>query len=323
MSRSLRIEYKNAWYHVMSRGARKMAIFNEDNERELFLELLNQIHSKYQIEIHAYCLMSNHYHLLLRTPLANLSKAMKHLNGIYVQRYNKMYKTDGPLFRGRFKSIIVDADNYLLRLSRYIHLNPVRGKLINQAEDYPWSSCAAYLDDAKKPEWLQTESVLAKFGNKLQRQKYYLFLAEENDGELDAFFNRIRRLPVLGAEVFIATITEKYLSNKTLSLEVPEQIILCKKQLPNIDKLMSIVAQYYQINIDKLKTSTRGKLNKRRSVAIYLASQVTGQGLQAIADIFTGITYSGVSKVVHNISIKMKQDINLQIEIDNIKKLLP
>lgn len=321
MSRPLRIEYENAWYHVMNRGARKMAIFNEDNERQLFLELLNEIHNKYQIEIHAYCLMGNHYHLLIKTPSANLSKAIKYLNGIYVQRYNKVYKTDGPLFRGRFKSIIVDADNYLLRLSRYIHLNPVKNKLTDRAENYKWSSCAAYLGNTKKPDWLYTNSILARFGEKLQKQKYRLFLQERNDEELDTFFNKIKRLPVLGAKTFIAAITEKYLNNKTLSPEVPEQKLLLAKKIIKIDQLMLTIAQYYQVNIEQLKTSVRGKSNKPRSMAIYLATQMTEESLGTIADVFTNINYSSIPRVVSNIRAKMKQDPSLQTEINEIKKL--
>jgi len=321
MSRSLRIEYPNAWYHVMNRGARRMNIFHGDEEREIFLELLNQIHNRYQVEVHAYCLMDNHYHLLLKTPLANLSRAMKHLNGMYVQRYNKIQKTDGPLFRGRFKSIVIDAESYLLRLSRYIHLNPVKGKLINRAEKYPWSSCADYLNCRKRHQWLQTNSILGKFGNKLQKQKYRIFL-EENDKELDTFFNKMQRIPILGTEAFIKTITEKYLSNKTLLSELPEQRLLYKKQLPTIEKIISKVAQYYQIDIAHLKESIRGKFNQPRSVAIYLACMLTNQNLQTIADVFGDITYSNVSRIVKNIYVQTVKNSVLSKEIDQIKNLV-
>jgi putative transposase len=125
MSRPLRIQFPGAWYHVMNRGANKQITFQDDNDRKDFLGLLKAIHYRYKIEVHAYCLMNNHYHLMLRINSANLSQAMRHLNGVYTQRYNCRHNIDGPLFRGRYKSILVDAENYLLRLSRYIHLNPV------------------------------------------------------------------------------------------------------------------------------------------------------------------------------------------------------
>ena len=322
MSRSLRIEYENAWYHVMNRGARKMDIFNTDAERKLFLELLGQVHKRYQIEIHAYCLMNNHYHLLLKTPLANLSKAMKHLNGVYVQRYNKVNQIDGPLFRGRFKSIIVDANNYLLRLSRYIHLNPVKGNLVNRAEDYQWSSCAAYLGEVESPDWLQTQQVLSQFGNKLQQQKYKLFLEEGVDKEITSFFNKLKRLPILGCEAFTKTISEKYLHEKALSLEVPEQNLLYKKKLPKLDEVMAVVAEYYQIDLAELLKSKRGLINLPRSVAIYLACQMTGQNLQVIAKAFNNINYWCVSKTALNLGKKTNQDVKLQLAIKEITKRL-
>ena len=140
MARPLRLEYPGAWYHVMNRGLARQPIFRTDAHRQHFLDLLLEIHNRYQVEIHAYCLMGNHYHLFIRTPLANLSRAMRHLNGIYTQRYNQGMHRDGPIFRGRYKSILVEADTYLLRLSRYIHLNPVAAKLVRKAETYPWSS---------------------------------------------------------------------------------------------------------------------------------------------------------------------------------------
>jgi putative transposase len=318
MSRSLRIEYENAWYHVMNRGARKMPIFNTYGERQLFLELLKQIHDRYHIEIHAYCLMGNHYHLLLRTPIANLSRAIKHLNGTYVQRYNKAYKVDGPLFRGRFKAIIVDAENYLLSLSRYIHLNPVRGKLVNNAEDYEWSSCAAYLGKTKKPEWLQTNIVLTKFGDKLQQQRYRSFLEKDDEETLDIFFSKKNSFPILGTKEFVADIAEKYLKNKPLSPEIPEQKLVSSKDLPQLAELLLAVAQFYKIDIDTLKTSIRGKSNKPRMVAIYLANHMTGKKLQTIGDMFN-ITYSGISKTTREIAMQMEQDTNLREEINNLR----
>src|SRR3990167_7924037 len=110
MPRPLRIEYEHAWYHVMNRGAHRQTIFTSNSHRDLFLSLLEEVTSQYQVEIHAYCLMDNHYHLLIRTPLANLSRCMRHLNGVYVQHYNRSTKSDGPLFRGRYKAILVEED---------------------------------------------------------------------------------------------------------------------------------------------------------------------------------------------------------------------
>ena len=125
MSRPLRIQYEGAWYHVMNRGSNRQLIFTRDEHRLIFLQLLEEIVVKYKLEIHAFCLMGNHYHLLVNTPFANLSRVMRHLNGVYTQKFNLLEQRDGPLFRGRYKAILVENEDYLLQVSRYIHLNPV------------------------------------------------------------------------------------------------------------------------------------------------------------------------------------------------------
>jgi REP element-mobilizing transposase RayT len=122
MARPLRILYENAWYHVMNRGASRIKTFYNDDNYKLFLDLLSDTYQRFNLETHAYCLMPNHYHLLVRTPLANLSRCMRHIDGLYTQKFNRIGKRDGALFRGRYKAILIDADSYLLQLSRYIHL---------------------------------------------------------------------------------------------------------------------------------------------------------------------------------------------------------
>ena len=131
MSRPQRILYENAYYHVMNRGAGRCQIFHGREDREIFLQTLGEACHQFRVEIHAYCLMGNHYHLLIKTPQANLSRAMQHINGVYTQRYNRLNKTDGSLFRGRYKAILVDSDAYLLHLSKYIHLNPLSARKTN------------------------------------------------------------------------------------------------------------------------------------------------------------------------------------------------
>ena len=134
MPRPLRIEYENACYHVMNRGRSKQKIFHNEEYYQVFLSTLAQAHKRFSIQIQSYCLMSNHYHLLVKTPEGNLGRAMRHINGIYTQRYNRMKKTDGSLFRGRYKAILVEEDSYQLQLSRYIHRNPIEAKVVEQLE---------------------------------------------------------------------------------------------------------------------------------------------------------------------------------------------
>ena len=121
MPRAPRIQYENAFYHVMNRGRGRRWVFHGDKYYEAFLACLEESHDRFDARIHAYCLMGNHYHLLVETPLANLDRIMRHINGVYTQRYNRLKRTDGPLFRGRYKAVLVDEDAYLLEVSRYIH----------------------------------------------------------------------------------------------------------------------------------------------------------------------------------------------------------
>jgi len=143
MSRPLRIEYAGALYHVTSRGDNKAAIYIDDEDRERFLQTLSEVCERYNWVLHTYCLMDNHYHLLIETPESNLSIGMRHLNGVYTQRFNRKHERVGHVFQGRFKSIIVQRESYLLELARYIVLNPVRARMVRKAKNWPWSSYQA------------------------------------------------------------------------------------------------------------------------------------------------------------------------------------
>ena len=171
MVRPLRIEYPGAWYHVMNRGRPGESVFTGGKDYEAFLQESAEM---FDLKVAAYCLMSNHYHLLVQTPTGNLSRVMRHINGVYTQRYNRRHKSDGLLFRGRYKSILVEEDSYLLELLRYIHKNPVRAQICKSVDDYPWTSHNGYISDAKKWEWLHKRFLLGMFsrqpGNQATRQ---------------------------------------------------------------------------------------------------------------------------------------------------------
>ena len=150
MSRPLRIEYPGAWYHMMNRGRRAENIFSNKADHTTFLELLIESAEMWNVRIAAYCMVPNHYHILLQTPDANLSRFMRHVDGVYTQRFNRSHQFFGQLFSGRYKSILIDADNYLLQLVRYIHRNPLQAGMVNKMEAYKWSSHKGYVSDAKK-----------------------------------------------------------------------------------------------------------------------------------------------------------------------------
>ena len=164
MARPLRLEFPGAVYHLTSRGNARQRIFFTDRDRELFLQTLSQVISRYSWICHAYCLMANHYHLLIETPKANLSLGMRQLNGLYTQSFNRQHRLVGHLFQGRFKAILVEKDSYLLELCRYIVLNPVRVKRSGQIGAWKWSSFRATVGSAAVPEFLTVDWVLGQFG---------------------------------------------------------------------------------------------------------------------------------------------------------------
>ena len=156
MARPLRLEFAGALYHVTARGDGREDIYRADGDRRLFLDVLAEVWERCNWTVHAYCLMTNHYHLLVETPDANLAKGMRQLNGVYTQRFNRTYERVGHVFQGRYKAILVQKETYLLELARYVVLNPVRARMVRRAGDWPWSSYRAMVGEAAAPEWLQT-----------------------------------------------------------------------------------------------------------------------------------------------------------------------
>ena len=163
MARPLRIEYEGALYHITSRGNARADIFLADEDRHLFLDVLSSVVARHNWICHAYCLMPNHYHLLIETPLPNLSRGMQLLNGIYTQKFNRQHRRSGHVFQGRFKAILVEKESHLLELARYVVLNPVRAKMVRSACDWPWSSYRATSGQTTAPKFLSTDWLLSQF----------------------------------------------------------------------------------------------------------------------------------------------------------------
>jgi putative transposase len=159
MARPLRIEFPGAIYHVTSRGDRREAIFEDDEDRYSFLAVVAHAMQRFDAVVLAYCLMDNHYHFVLHTRLANLSQLMRQLNGVYTQAYNRRHNKVGHLFQGRFKGILVDRDAYLLEVCRYVDLNPVRARMVRDPGKWSWSSYSAHVGLKAAPVWLDTLAV--------------------------------------------------------------------------------------------------------------------------------------------------------------------
>jgi putative transposase len=182
MSRPLRLEFAGALYHVTARGNERRDIFlgNIDDDRAAFLDVLTATAGRFNWICHAYCLMTNHYHLLVETPDANLSKGMRQLNGVYTQHVNRTRGRVGHLFQGRFKGILVERDGYLLELARYVVLNPVRAGLVQWPGDWSWSSYRATVGEVPAPPWLETDRLLRAFADSREEAvtAYCRFVAE-------------------------------------------------------------------------------------------------------------------------------------------------
>jgi putative transposase len=216
MARPLRIEYPGAYYHVTSRGNEQKDIFKSQRDREKFLEYLASATERYKAVIHAYCLMSNHFHLLLETPEANLGQIMRHINGAYTTYFNIKRKRAGHLFQGRYKAILIEADEYLTELSRYIHLNPVRVGIVEKPEQYQWSSYRSYAGHSNPPEWLRTGFILGCFAsNFADAQGIYRTFVEDRIGkEFESPLKGTIGSSILGSTAFVEEISTTYLQGK-------------------------------------------------------------------------------------------------------------
>ena len=246
MPRLPRIEYDGAWYHVFNRGAGRRKTFLTPEDYNLFYELLDEIYQNWNVQTHAYSFMKNHYHLLIHTPNSNLSRAMGHLGGVYTQRFNRRHKTDGPLFKGRFKSIVVEKESYLLQLVRYIHLNPVEAGIVKSPAAHRWTSHKSYLKIDHKPAWLFTDEVLLQFSKqrKAAAQKLDLFVKEGIDDETEKIFSSKKWPRVVGSQGFKDWINYNFIENSLNSEEIPEKRNLARI-VPSYNDILRCVAVSY------------------------------------------------------------------------------
>lgn len=319
MSRPLRIEYPDAWYHVMNRGRSGEAIFLEKSDYHAFIELLKEAVDMWNARVGAYCLMSNHYHLLIQTPDANLSRCMRHLNGVYTQRFNRSQQREGQLFRGRYKSILVDADSYVLELLRYIHRNPLRAGLVERLDEYLWSSHRGYLSDAKKWNWLHKEFVLSLFSNdRVERRKRYKeFVSMESPEEINQILGRKKLPAVLGSENFIDWVKGKF-SRQKRHEEVPASRFLA----PDVERIREAVCKAFGVDKEELSVSRRGISNVPRSVAIYLLRQLRGEKLDEIGKEFKMGSYSSVSTVIQRMKREISRNRKLRKRVKQLEEKL-
>lgn len=318
MARPLRILYENAWYHVMNRGAGKKNVFRNDIQRAIFLELLDECNKAFNVEIHAYCLMDNHYHLLISTPDANLSRVMRHLNGVYTQQYNRMMKTDGALFRGRYNAQLIDEDNYLLLVSRYIHLNPVEAGLVEKPADYKWSSYPVYINMMRRPDWLTTKIVcdMVKNTKLLSHVMNYQDYVENKDmEEINVFMSTKITAPVLGSEKFIEKISSQ-IDNKTAQACAAD--VNRMKSILDIELVIAKICDFYKVDKASLIATKRNQLNWPRLVFMYVSRKLFGYTLKDISEQLGCRDRSTVSAGIWKCKKRLSSDTSLNQEISII-----
>jgi putative transposase len=318
MVRSLRVEYPGAFYHIFNRGNSKENIFLTNRDREKFLEYLETSVDRFSLIIHAYCLMDNHYHLIVETPEANLSKALQWLNVSYAVYFNKKKKRSGHLFQGRFKAVLISADEYLKILSRYIHLNPVRAQIVSRPHEYKWSSYNALTGTTESPAWLATDYLLSYFHKTRKNAMQLLrkFCEEVDVNAIDDPMKNAVHGFILGGERFVKKIQERLVS-PTDEKEVPQLKKL--KLRPTKEQIVDTVRREFSCQRDDILAVGK-KRNAAREVAIYLSQLHTGLTGKELGQYFGNISGARISTVMKKVPSEMEADKELKRKIGTIEK---
>ncbi|MGB3341550.1 MAG: transposase [bacterium] len=297
MARQLRIEFENAFYHITSRGIERRSIFLDRNDRNRFLFYLRENLQRYNVIMFAYVLMKNHYHLFIETLSPNLSRFMHDVNTSYTVYFNRRRNRVGPLLQGRYKSILVDSETYMLELSRYIHLNPVRASFVERAEEYMWSSFRVYLGK-DKDQWVDTSWVKERLGRRWCIQ--YREFVQQGVGTKNPFDN-LKAGFILGSDTFVDEI-KSMLDNKCADIEIPASKELIGLKL---DIIIEETCKYFQVDRNAIIKRSRGSLP--RKVALFLSRKLTQVSISEVASTFS-IEYPAVSKAVGRIRSEMEQN---------------
>ncbi len=282
MARPLRIEYPGAVYHITSRGNAKRPIFKDDRDRKRFLEILSSVVKRYNWLCYGYCLMDNHYHLLIETPDANLSKGMRQLNGVYTQAFNRTHKSVGHVFQGRYKAILVEKESYLLELCRYVVLNPVRAGIVKRPEDWRWSSYISTVGIKRPPEYLTVGWIFGQFGsNRKKAKKSYKDFVRAGIKEENLWKN-LKGQILLGRREFI----EKF-----------RDLLLGKEKIGEIPKVQRYISRP---KIEEIIKKERIKDKGVRNRQIHKAIIQYGYSLKEVAD-YLDMHYTTISKALKDV----------------------
>ncbi len=301
MARSLRLSIPGAWHHVMNRGQARQAVFVDDDDRVAFLELIAEARARWGLRTHALCLMDDHVHLLVEDPDGALSRALRHVFGTYTQRFNARHGTEGPRFRGRYRSRLVQHEVCLAEVVRYIHLNPVTAGLVERARDWPWSSHRHYLR-GPTPPWLVTDAVLARFADNPRGLDRFVQARLPDHEALDLGWEA--ELPVVGDEAFI-----EVWRNRLRATVGAEAISggLRRWLADDTQAILTAVAAVYRLTPDEVLASRRGTDNPARQVALLLAADKAPGGARAVGEVF-GLSAGSVTAMAWRCRQRAQQD---------------
>jgi len=311
MGRPLRIQYPGAFYHVTSRGNERKVIFVSKRDREKFLSYLESANERYGAIIHAFCLMGNHYHILVETPRSNLSQILHHINGAYTNYFNTKRNRSGHLLQGRYRAILVEKDAYCLELSRYIHLNPVRAGLTENPSEYPWSSYPYYIGVKDKPLWLNANDILRCFAKEMQdARRYYREFVEHLIGqEPDNPLEKVLASTFLGGDDFISHVKEKWIGLKNADKR-------------NIPALREIMGKPSLEGIERAVESVIGKDDPNfKKFCLYAGHEFGGHGLKEIGAQYS-MRGSAISQASRRFRVRISEDKGLQKAVEKIRRCI-
>ncbi|GAN34720.1 MAG: hypothetical protein DYG83_16565 [Candidatus Brocadia sp. AMX2] len=320
MARPLRIQYEGALYHVTCRGNERKAIFRDDHDRNVFLELLSDGVKTYNINLYCYVLMDNHFHLLLETPLGNLGEFMRWFNITYTSHYNRRYKRSGHLYQGRYKSILVEKASYLHVLSRYIHLNPVRTRQKEKASlsekkrylrNYPWSSLLGYIDDTKRGACIDYAQVLEAYGGETRegRRLYWEAICNDVSTGLD-IKEEVVGGSILGSDSFIKWVRDRFLPAKSREIPAVKRV----RKYSTKEEIIKVLCKEVGKSFDEIKRE-RGMIRQMAMDVLYRLGGLTGTEIGEMI----GVDYSTVSQGRKRLREKRKRDKHLSALLGKIE----
>jgi REP element-mobilizing transposase RayT len=306
MARPLRIDIEDGFYHVTSRGWERCKVVRDDRDRQRWLELLERVATRCGWRVFAWTLLDNHFHLYLRTPQPNLSAGMHDLNSGYASFFNRRHRRCGALFQGRFKAVLVENDSHATELTRYIHLNGVRARIVERPEDYGWSSCQDYLGMRKAPAWLDCQTVLCEVAQDRSRARaaYRRFVEAGLSQSLASPLEAAVGGMFLGSSAWVEWWRGR-LAEEPVEKEVPLRRQLAWR--PGVEDVIRAVAQAFGVKEAEVLLSRRHG-NDARLAAIYLSRQVTDEGVGAIGRRFGGVSTAAVSKTVARMEKRRGED---------------